>query len=81
VVENGSKLVSETVIVTGPKTTLIGGLHFGRNTAVLHDQIKRVMVSFDADQLLDEERGGPKFFEPVPGPLSNLVVAITSTTS
>jgi hypothetical protein len=47
----------------------------------LHDQIKRVMVSFDADQLLDEERGGPKFFEPVPGPLSNLVVAITSTTS
>jgi len=54
---------------------------FASMVEALHDQIKRVMVSFDADQLLDEERGGPKFFEPVPGPLSNLVVAITSTTS
>lgn len=34
VIENGSKVVSETVIVTGPQTRVIGGVHFGLKSPV-----------------------------------------------
>lgn len=33
VIENVAKLSPDTVIVTGPQTTVIGGLHFGWNDA------------------------------------------------